>query len=266
MTEDTHSKILDACFKLLCPIARVLLLNGISYKEFDSLCRRAFVLTASSEFGVRGRETNVSRVAAMTGLSRKEVQRIRDSVENATEETSDLLSPLADLLHEWATANPFKDEEGRPRVLRVRGDAPGEFSALVKKCMGDVPPGAVRTELVRLGAARMVGDDSLAMNRRTLIPIDPGARLESALIYSLRGLAETVAHNNDPRVPEADRRFERFVESRPLSEDEIVEVRGEIRKRLKAVSEELDALLSESKTNEDSRPMRRVGIGLFYSE
>jgi len=104
MTTDGRTRILRACLLVIRPIARALLANGISYKEFDNACRSAFVAVASEEFGLRGRETNTSRISAMTGLSRKEVQRLRAGTSDAESNVMTLLSPLADLLHVWATS------------------------------------------------------------------------------------------------------------------------------------------------------------------
>ncbi len=58
---------LNACERWLRPIARWLLRSGVTWKEFADLARGVFVVTASEEFGIRGRPTNVSRVALLTG-------------------------------------------------------------------------------------------------------------------------------------------------------------------------------------------------------
>ena len=263
MTEEAHRRILTACYAFLLPLARVLLANGISYRDFDHVCRRAFVKTASDEFGVRGRATNASRISAMTGIARKEVQRIRRGLEVGEPNSTQRLSPLADLLHVWATDSKYQDAAGRSRALRI-GEGP--FEELVASCVGDVPPGAVKTELVRLGAIQLTSDGSLTLIRRTLIPPDIDTRLESSLLYSLRSLAETIAHNSDHRVDSSDRHFERFVESRPLSESEIRRLRSVVRAKLTAISEDLDSLLSTDETSDQEVGSRRVGVGLYYTE
>ena len=251
---------------MIRPIARALLANGISFKEFDGVCRQAFVGVASEEFGVRGRATNTSRISAMTGLSRKEVQRLRDPTEPNEKSTASVLSPLADLLHVWATGTSYADGQGQPASLSISGSGELSFESLVQECIGDVPPGAVRQELIRLGVVEQTPDGRLSLVRRTLIPLDVATRLESAFIYSLHGLAETIAHNVDPRTPDHKRRFERYVESPPLSDPEIAELNSVLTELLTDVSERIDELLSRSSSHPAKPSGHRIGVGIFYSE
>ena len=64
------------------PIASLLMRCGMTWKEFAELCKTVFVEVASEEYGIRGRKTNVSRTAILTGMSRKEVKRLRDLLEH----------------------------------------------------------------------------------------------------------------------------------------------------------------------------------------
>lgn len=203
----------------------------------------------------------------MTGLPRKEVQKIKQLPSDSDIDATTLLSPLADLLHLWATSDRFQSHDGQPRILSVGSKGENSFDELVKSTMGDLPPGAVRAELVRLGAVISESEGDVRLVRRSLIPPQADSRLESAILYSMCGLASTVAHNNDPRTPDHHRRFERFVESRPLTPNEIAGLRERIRTRLTEVTEELDLVLNEA-SGDESEPDQtlRIGVGLFYSE
>lgn len=264
--DDPQAGVLDACYKFLIPIARMLLVNGISYKEFDEVCRRAFVNTASDEFGLRGRTTNIARVATMTGITRKEVKKLRVEAHNDGSDSRSILSPLADLLFVWATSNDYTSETGDPLELAVETNERNSFNDLVRLCMGDVTPGAVKKELIRLGVVRALPNGRLRLERRALIPKEIHKRLESAIIYSLRGLAETIAHNNDPRMESEPRRFERFVESRPMSNREIDEARKYFAERMTEITEEFDSLLNAGHSPSPASSGRRIGIGLYFSE
>ena len=63
--------------KLLRPLVRVLLKNGVSYGEFTELAKQSFVMTAELDYRPDSRKQSVSRIAMMTGITRKEVSRIR---------------------------------------------------------------------------------------------------------------------------------------------------------------------------------------------
>lgn len=247
-------------------MARMLLANGISYREFDDACRQAFVQTASREFGVRGRKTNTSRVAAMTGLPRKQVQELKRRLAFETFRSEEVLSPLADLLQRWATADEYRDETGCPMSLTMRDTGPNSFSKLVRACMGDLPPGAVRAELLRLGVVAVGEDDELHLRKRSLIPDDVDTRLESAIVYSLTRLAKTIAHNCDPQVRDSDRLFERFVESPRMSECEVSYLKSVLRARLTQITEDLDSFLKAHAHVGEKDQMRRIGIGIYYCE
>ena len=82
MQNDIQRQILGAILLVLRPLAKALLRVGVGYREFSEIAKIAFVQTATEEYGLRGRPTNISRVAVMTGLTRKEVKRVRDKTAN----------------------------------------------------------------------------------------------------------------------------------------------------------------------------------------
>ena len=86
MQNDIQRQILGAILLVLKPLARALLRAGVGYREFSEIAKTAFVETATVDYGLRGRPTNISRVAVMTGLTRKEVRRIRTK-SDASEQT-----------------------------------------------------------------------------------------------------------------------------------------------------------------------------------
>ncbi len=70
MEDKIKQQVLDAFLLLMRPIVRILLRYGVGYREFAEVTKTAFVDVSSSDFGLRGRPTNISRVAVMTGLTR----------------------------------------------------------------------------------------------------------------------------------------------------------------------------------------------------
>ena len=101
MQDKTQRQILAAFLVILRPIARILLRFGIGFREFSEIAKTAFVDVASSDYGLRGRPTNISRVAVMTGLTRKEVKRLRDKIERGEETVVIKATPLSEVLHRW---------------------------------------------------------------------------------------------------------------------------------------------------------------------
>jgi len=101
MSDDIQRQILGAFLVVLKPIARILLRFGIGFREFSEIAKTAFVDVASTDFGIRGRPTNISRVAVMTGLTRKEVRRLRDKISEGEHTVVVKPTPMWDILHYW---------------------------------------------------------------------------------------------------------------------------------------------------------------------
>jgi hypothetical protein len=112
MRDDIQRQILAAFLVVLKPIARILLRFGIGFREFSEIAKTAFVDVASSDFGIRGRPTNISRVAVMTGLTRKEVRRLRDKIAGGKHTVVVKPTPMWDILHYWHADGEFLDSGG----------------------------------------------------------------------------------------------------------------------------------------------------------
>lgn len=257
-----RERLLRACYSFLVPLARFVLRSGISYREFSELTRMAFVDVASRDYGKRGRPTNTSRISAMTGIGRKEVRRLRELVARFVNDPRLELSPLSDVLHRWHTDPDYLDANGHPRRLSLQGGSKS-FTDLVRECSGDVPVGAVKVELVRCGAVQEDPDGYLRAVRRYVVPEDVDDKLVASMVFSLRGLASTIAYNTDPaRVTPP--RFERIVQSDPFAPEKKADVRQLLETRLAKFTEEVDDLFA--KATEPDPTGERVAIGVFYYE
>ena len=270
MNSNCREDILVAMERFLEPVAEFLLRAGVSYQEFEELAKAAFVSTAVNKFGVRGRATNVSRVAVMTGLSRKEISKIREN--SLTELTAKRApaSPAAMVLAGWHTNDSFVDDYGRPLPLSFELDAPS-FSDLVRIYAGDVPAGAVRSELKRAGAIAEDEHGKLVAHKRYFVPSKVDEKLASSIGTMLYGLAATIANNsNSDRTGEG--RIQRFVYSDSLSPPAIKLFRNIARQRAEQLVENLDDWLGSnqglpiSDLANSTQVARRVGVGVYYFE
>ncbi|MGI9234119.1 MAG: DUF6502 family protein, partial [Woeseiaceae bacterium] len=184
MTDDLKKRVLDAFFLVLRPVVKIFFRYGISYGEFAEVAKAAFVDVASSEFGIRGRPTNISRVAVITGLTRKEVRRIRDRIEQGHDFILVKSTPIAAIISRWHAEQDFLDKSGRPRPLEF-SDGKNSFSELVRRFGGDVPPGAMRTELKRVGSVDEDEKGRLRIKRRSVIPADKIDNLVTSLVHGV---------------------------------------------------------------------------------
>ena len=266
MQDDIQRQILGAFLIALRPIAKILLRFGIGFREFAELAKTAFVDVATSEYGLRGRPTNISRVAVMTGLTRKEVRRIREKIEQGDHSVVVKSTPLAAVLHRWHSEEEFLNSSGHPKTLPFAGER-GSFTNLVKRFGGDIPPGAMRTELKRVGAIREENGE-LSVLKRTLHPSGIHDKLITALVHGIYPLVATVSHNLEP---DRDQRWAQFsIYSRSIRKSDVPRLRRISYDRLTEVSESFDDLFMAYETlhdtDDDSVDNRTVVVGVYYFE
>jgi len=268
MQDDIQRQILGALLLVMRPLARALLGVGIGYREFAEICKTAFVDVAGKDYGIRGRPTNISRVAVMTGLTRKEVRRIRDKAESGDETGLVKLTPMGSVIHRWHTDNDFLDKNGVPKELEFdKGDH--SFADLVKKYGGDIPPGAMRTELKRIGAIEQTEDGRLIAKKRGVIGTENYERLISGLAHVLYPAALTMVHNIQ-RENDADRWTHLSASTNSVRRSDIARIRRVSADRASEFIESVDDFLAAYETLYDSDTAhesdRAVGIGVFYFE
>src|SRR5882762_3948273 len=68
-----------ALARVLRPLFRIVLRNNMSFKAFLDIAKHTYVQVAASEFRIPGKKQSVSRIALLSGLTRKEVQRLLDA-------------------------------------------------------------------------------------------------------------------------------------------------------------------------------------------
>lgn len=265
--------MLGAVYACLLPLARMMLRSGITYRQFDAVARRAFVREALGDSDARGRLLNTSRVAVKTGLSRKEVKRIREMLAarslDESESTSDQSGPLAKVLHAWHFDRRFVGPDGQPRDLQFQDEIEG-FFALVRAVAGDVPPGAVRTELKQAGAVIEFDDGRLRAQKRHYVPGNVDEKAIITVSGMLFPLAAGLAHNTNPKRT-SDGFIQRFAFSQNLSRSAIEVFRKWARSQAIKFIESTDDWLAENECSpgefvDGDGQGQTVGMGVFYYE
>ncbi len=267
MQENQQKKVLSSFQLVLRPIIKILLRYGIGYNEFAECVKTAYVDVGSTDFGIRGRPTNISRVAVMTGLTRKEVRRLRTKLESGEDPVAVKSTPITEILHRWHKEDEFLDERGRPAILPFQGEK-GSFSSLVKKYGGDVPAGAMRTELKRVGTVEENEAGDMSVKCRSFWPTDQTEKLESALVHHVYPLVSNVAHNTDP-ANESDVITQFSIYSLDIEQQDKPRLRRMCSDRLTDMAESFDDLFIayESRGSKESKEEKApIMVGLYYFE
>ncbi len=268
LMQDNNKNKLNATFlQMLRPLARLFLRFGRGYREYSELSKTAFISVASEDYGVHGRPTNVSRIAAMTGLTRKEISRIRNRLERGEGIVIERQAPVREVIDAWRSSNEFLDTAGEPAVLPLEGDR-GSFRSLVKQHAGDIPEGAMKTELKRIGAVECVD------GRYRLLPEDPDRQAaEEAMAAELRAGPYpllTAMARNEAVVREGDEWPFEAVSRTNIRKSDVRRVRKLVSVRLRAattnIADLLDAYATLQNGDTNDEKLVPVSAGIFYAE
>lgn len=193
MRSKLQDALLSALKAILRPIVKLLLQSGIGYSEFASVAKLVFVQVATDDYMKRGRPANFSQVSAMTGISRKEVSRIRKRVPEERWTPNMEASPVNTILHEWHFDPDFSDGAGTAKSLPFEGQQ--SFSALVSRYGGDIPPGAMRATLENAGVIEHDEDGPLCVSQKFFYARSVDEDFIRGLGFSLSSLGSTLVHN-----------------------------------------------------------------------
>ena len=75
---DLKLAILAAYKRLLRPLVRILIRNSVSFAEFSEIAKDVYVEVAARDFRLPEKNMTQGRIAILTGLTRKEVNRLLD--------------------------------------------------------------------------------------------------------------------------------------------------------------------------------------------
>ena len=168
----SSSKSLErAVVVLLRPLIRLVLKRGMAYGQFAELLKRAYVEAAEEDYAVPGRKLTISRVAVLTGLTRKEASRLMEAEPAVSEsQARRSVNRAARVVSAWAVDPAFQDAQGAPVELPFDAAEGPTFSRLVALHGADVPPRAVLDELMRVGAVLRTEDGRIHLTGQEDLP------------------------------------------------------------------------------------------------
>lgn len=264
---EQHSDIIArALARLLTPLVRILLRQGISYGSFSDLLKQVYVTVAERDFTVPGRKQTTSRISVLTGLHRKEVARLRRLPDDRPDAMDERYNRAARVLTGWLRDRDFQDGFREPAELGI--DDPNGFPALVQRYSGDMPARAVLDELERVGSVARTDDGKVRLIRHGYIPARDTAQKLTILGTDTRDLIATIDHNLECEPEEA--RFQRKVSYDNVPEEYVHEFRELAGRRSQELLQELDLWLAAR--DRDSTPgvkgsgRVRLGLGIHQIE
>jgi hypothetical protein len=265
MSENVKKPLLAACRHLLHPLVRILLRHGVSYGEFSDSVRGAYIDIAQNELVPPDRPQTEARIAILTGLQKREVNRIRNM--DANDDDGLGANRIARVLQAWSQDPQYLGPYGLPLEVPFEGDSMS-FESLVRKYAGDVSARAMLEELVRVNAAVEMEDGYVRLLNRTYVPspLDPVGleRLGNVVNYFI----DTVDFNLQKKRQGAGR-FERYAMTvEGLSPEAFQSFDALIREKGQELLEVLDDWLGEHETKGGHKLPNseaiKTGVGIFH--
>jgi hypothetical protein len=256
--------------RLLVPLVRVLLRNGVSVGDFNEHVKKIYVDVATEDFTVAGRKPSISRTAVLTGLTRKEVSRLSQLDATSLDAGTQRYNRAARVISGWVRDPDFADDSGAPATLKVDGGK-ASFAELVRRHGADVPARAVLDELVRVGAIDEQLDGRLRLLTHAYVPTSDEVEKLAILGSDVAELIATIDHNiTQPQNPF----FQRKVSYDNLPADFLCKLRVRASEQAQLLLEELDremSLYDLDSTTADTpggrdSDRRLCSIGIYYYE
>ncbi len=247
---------------MMRPLVRLLINQGVTHAELSEALKDVYLDSAVRHFESDSGRINKSRIAILTGLTRKEVRNVVDRC-IAEDEGRRRASRPERVLTGWHQDPAFQGPYGLPLDLpydsKVDDNSPS-FQRLVKQYSGDMSAKAMLEELIRGGSVVEI-DGLYRAVRRDFEP----TRLSARLIQRLGEVGHFVFHTaaaNIEKDQQGSGHFDRYVfaddgcTERVIAKlDEFVKVKGQL------FLEDLDRwIASKEDENATGDPRKETGV------
>jgi hypothetical protein len=254
-----------ALARLLAPLAQLAVARGVPFSALDEMLRAAIVSSAHAAHSGLPEHRRTSRVAAATGLNRREVDRLLAlQAPAAGERAAPARSPAAMVFAHWRASNDYRTRAGKPRVLPRTGAAPS-FESLAHAVTRDVHPRSLLEELLRLQlVAHDARRDTVALLENSFVPRGDDQRMAQWMGANVGDHLSGAVANMLGRRPEHP---EQAIAAEGLSAESVAQVMARLPPHWKRMTDELVPLLEQLIEQDAARPApardHRVRIGLY---
>lgn len=256
---------------LLKPVIRLCLRHEVTNAELAELVRLTYVQVAYERYNLPEVDMTISRAAVLTGLSRKEVGRLREVLEQSELLVKQSPNKAQRVTHGWLNDADFTDNNGLPLTLPIsrkkQGQEVGSFISLVKRYSSDVTYGAILEELNHIGVVEQPNENTVTLVNYAYVPHQDDLEQVRVVTTCISDLFDTALHNIEAESP--DKRFQRQVVYSHIDESLIEELQNTISEKAQKVLESLNGTLAKAKNKTESTGntnLKRIGFGMYYFE
>lgn len=159
--------LLAASLRLMHPLVRLLVKEGVTYPVLSKALKEVFVEEATAELNSKGSKSTDSAVSVLSGVHRKDLRAFSRGQEPFKGRKP--LSVVSQVFTRWVANPRYHSSEGHPLPLPRSGKVPS-FESLVHEVTRDVHPRSLWDSLIRLGLATEVEPDQLQLLVEGFVP------------------------------------------------------------------------------------------------
>ena len=262
MSKQQQKILFVAVRKLMRPLVRILLRNGVAFGALADAIRKCYVDVAFEDFAPEGKKQTVSRVSALTGLTRKEVKRLHELDSEDYEASQERYNRAVRVISGWMNDRRFLDVKGKPAVLLLdKGNK--SFAVLVRDYSGDIP---VRAMLAMLEDAGSVSNikDKVRLVRHAYVPAGDDQEKIRILGTDVSELIATIDHNLTAAPGQL--LFQRKVAYGAINRGSLAKLRKLSFARAQSLLERLDREYAKHEQTEDAGEGVSISLGIYYNE
>ena len=271
MDPQYKTKLSRALVAMLRPLIRLCLRHEVTNAELAELVRLTYVEVAYDSYNIPNVEMTLSRAAVLTGMSRKEIARLKELAENNDALAKQRPNKAQQVVHGWLNDEEFTDNNSLPLTLPIKNKKDGveycSFMALVKRHGGDVTFGAILDELNHIGVTEQPDENTVALVNYAYVPYKDDIDQVRVVATSVSDLFDTGLHNIESDA--GDKRFQRQVIYSHIDEtlvDEIQQTASEKgQELLEFLSKQMAQAKKKSASIKNGKP-KRIGLGMYYFE
>lgn len=248
--------------RILKPVVRILLRNGVSYATFADIARKVYVDSGFDEARRQGQKQTVSNVSIITGINRKEVKRLRDALTYSDDTSLKKFNRIVRVLAGWQHDEEFLDDDAEPRDLKLEGEK-ASFTRLVRRYSGDMPVVAMLNALIDSGNIKVIDNGNIQLINRNYLPASDSEEKLNILGIDTAELIQTIDHNINV-VDQADAWFQRKASNTHVRVDALPKLKLRINKKAQQLLEDIDAAFSENESDKDDHCA--VSVGIYFCQ
>lgn len=249
--------------QILMPLAKVMLRFGVSHQMFLEWSKIAFIEAAKQTDSIKNKKQPNTAISIITGLHRKDVQRLMSSKSSEEDSTLNQTNRLLRVAKGWMGDLDFSIN-GMPQVIPYEGEK--SFTELNRRYSGDMKPKAMLDELENNGMISIDENKNIKLISMQFMPKGDIGKME-ILGFDAAALIQTIDRNLDLDMPES--LFQKKVYYDNLPKSILPEFKNLVNQKSLQLLIELDRFLrlhDGDATNKKIEPKDKAGagVGIFY--